>query len=169
MSALALAKAYHPEMDPALLAGGFPEFNADSTPFTKADFHRVIKETRPAATVIAHGLNLSGFQAGYDENNRRMDMPQPQPFELIPPRKAQKGAQTGASSSSQVRSEEMVFESLMSMQWTEDEPPTETNEDVEGQIEKIVEEPAKGDSATTAADSAKAPTEGNPTAQAPGF
>ena len=98
-----------------------------------------------------------------------MDMPQPQPFELIPPRKAQTGAQTGASSPSQVLSEEMVFESLMSMQWTEDEPPTETDEDVEGQVEKKkAEEAAKGDSATTAADSAKATTEGNPAAQAPG-
>ena len=44
MSALALAKAYHPEMDPALLAGGFLEFNADDTPFTEKDFQRVIKK-----------------------------------------------------------------------------------------------------------------------------
>ena len=147
---LHLAKAYHPEMDPTLLMGGFPQFNTDDTPFTEKDFHRVIKETRHAGTVIAEGLNLSVFQVGYDENNRRMDMPKPQPFELIPPRKAQKTVQIGASSSAQALSDEMIFESLISMQWTENEPPTETDEDAEGQVEKAAEEPAKRDSATIA-------------------
>lgn len=62
-------------LDPALLVGAFPEFNADNTPFTKANFHKVIKETRPAGTAIAQSLDLAGFQIGYDENNHRMAMP----------------------------------------------------------------------------------------------
>lgn len=130
MSALALAKAYHPEMDPALLAGGFPEFNADNTPFTKADFQRVIKETRRAGTTIAHGLNLSGFQVGYDKNNHRRELPQPKPFELIPPHKqhATASMQPGSSSASKILVKEMEFESLASMQWTDESPQASTDE-----------------------------------------
>ena len=35
MRGLALAKAYHPNIDLALLMKGFPEFNTDGTPFDK--------------------------------------------------------------------------------------------------------------------------------------
>lgn len=52
MRALALAKAYHPEMNPALLAGGFPQFNVDNTPFGKPDYARVVKETRQYPTSL---------------------------------------------------------------------------------------------------------------------
>lgn len=126
MSALALAKAYHPEMDPALPVGGFPEFKADNTPFMKADYLRVLKETRPHATAIAHSLDLSNFQVGYDSDNQRMDLTKPEPFELMPPRRqvippAPPSSSTAAASAPpRVLVEEMVFESLSSMQWSKD-------------------------------------------------
>ena len=47
---LARAKAYVPELDPAQIVAGYPEFNVDDSPFTKKDFQRCIKETRVAAT-----------------------------------------------------------------------------------------------------------------------
>lgn len=87
MSALALAKAYHPELDPALLADGFPELNVDDTKFTKEDFLRYVKVTRPAATKIVDDLDLTKFEVGFNEDGGRMSMPQPRPVELIPPRK----------------------------------------------------------------------------------
>lgn len=38
MRAMALAKAYHPEMKPELLAGGFPKYKVDNTTFGQDDF-----------------------------------------------------------------------------------------------------------------------------------
>lgn len=87
MRALALAKAYHPKMDPALLAGGFPELKADNTPFGKSDYARVMKETQQHATTTAHGLDLTSFQVRYDEENQHMELPNPEPFGLEPPHK----------------------------------------------------------------------------------
>lgn len=157
MSALALTKAYHPEMNPALLVGGFPEFNSDNSPFTEVDFRRVIKETRPAGTTIAHGLDLSGFQATYDEKNRRMDMPQPKPFELIPPHKQQTAESTpsGANSASKILVEEMVFESLASMQWGEANPATNTEEAPQGQEQENPADAEKINLATTGEEAKK--------------
>ena len=50
MYSLAHAKAYFPEMDPALLDDGFPKFNEDGTPFTNKDYLRCVKEIRVAVT-----------------------------------------------------------------------------------------------------------------------
>lgn len=77
MCTMALAKAYHPEMTPELLAGGFLEYKVYNTPFTPADFGNVVKETRHHATTIAHSLDLSSFQHGYDSENRCIAMPNP--------------------------------------------------------------------------------------------
>lgn len=52
---LTLAKAYHPELDPKLLAGGFPQFKEDGSEFTKEDYVVVVKETRHHACSIATG------------------------------------------------------------------------------------------------------------------
>lgn len=46
MRAMTLAKAYHPELDPALLAGGYPEFKANNSRFSSKDFHAIFRETR---------------------------------------------------------------------------------------------------------------------------
>ena len=56
MRGLALDKAYHPNIDPAPLMKGFPEFNTDGTPFDKRCYSRVMKQTRHAATEIAKTL-----------------------------------------------------------------------------------------------------------------
>lgn len=142
MSALALAKAYHPEMNPALLAGGFPELNTDDTEFTESDYLRCVRETRPAATKIANDLDLNKFQVGYNEGGKRMSMPDPQPVELLPPRK-----QTFASevSTSTVITEDMVFEALSKIQWAAENPQTEES-DAEDPEESG--EPASVDPAT---------------------
>src|SRR4051812_27935834 len=58
MRVLALSKAYHPGLKPALLAGGFLEIKADGTPFTKEYFLKVKKEIRPVASRIADSIDL---------------------------------------------------------------------------------------------------------------
>ena len=72
---MALAKACHLDMKPELLAGGFKQFKVGNTPFERADFMRVTKETQHFATTIAHSLDLSSFQPGYDAENQHMESP----------------------------------------------------------------------------------------------
>ena len=58
MRVMALAKAHYPDIDPAKLVGGFPQFNLDNTEFGGKDLDAISKETRYAATLIAQSLNL---------------------------------------------------------------------------------------------------------------
>lgn len=159
MSVLALAKAYHLEMDPTLLAGGFPKLNTNDTPFMKADFQHCVRETGPASTTIAHGLDLIGFQIGFNESGQRMDMPQPKPFELIPPRKQAAAVQAG-SSTSNILIEDMVFEALFSMQWVPENLRTGPAKAANEQVQEKPEEPAQSNPATAEAE--RTQTQDNP-------
>ena len=69
---LALAKAYHPNLDPSQLMKGFPEFNVDGSPFDKKCYLKIVKQTRHAASEIAKTLKLSSFQNAYDVNNEEL-------------------------------------------------------------------------------------------------
>lgn len=111
-------------MNPALLVGGFPEFKADNTPFGKADYTGVVKETRQHATAIAHDLDLSSFQVGYDSDTKRMEPPNPEPFGLELSCR-QRGPSPAPPSSTtpmilappRANGEDMVLESLSSIRW----------------------------------------------------
>ena len=120
MRGLALAKAYHPNLDPALLMKGFPQFNADGSPFDKKCYAKVVKQTRHAATEIAKSLKLASIQNAYDANNEEIPEEEPPRVDLL--QSYSKAAQT--ASSSQVDSEN-TFESIMCVSWkdiTEKEP-----------------------------------------------
>ena len=67
MRAMTLAKAYHPEMDPALFASGYPEFKSDGSRFSSKDFRTVFKQTRQYASAIARDIDLKSFQTEYDD------------------------------------------------------------------------------------------------------
>ena len=79
MRGLALAKAYHPNIDLAPLMKGFPEFSTDGTPFDKKCYYRVTKQTRHVAIEIAKSLKLASIQNGYNAKNEEI-------FEEEPPR-----------------------------------------------------------------------------------
>ena len=81
---LALAKANYPDLDPARLSSGFPEFNTDGSKFSDKDYARVMKETRHVATTIADGLDLKNFQPAYDSNGKRITLADPVPQVLAP-------------------------------------------------------------------------------------
>ena len=83
MRGLALAKAYHPNLDPALLMKGFPQFNSDGSPFDKKCYSRVVKQTRHAATEIAKSLKLASFQNAYDANNEEILEDEPPRVDLL--------------------------------------------------------------------------------------
>ena len=81
---MALAKACYPDLDPAKLSSGFPEFNVDGSKFSDKDFARVSNETRHFATSIADKLDLSSFQCSYDSRGKRVISDEPVPQILAP-------------------------------------------------------------------------------------
>lgn len=136
LTALARAKAYFPELVPAQIVSGFPEFNVDGTPFEQKDFLHCIKENRVAATQLAEEAELKKFQATYTEAGKCVGPPTPQPFELNLPSKQ---VFAPGINSSTVMQKESVSEALDGIQWLA--------EDGEAS-QKGQEEPAKDDSAT---------------------
>ena len=112
MRGLALAKAYHPNLDPALLMKGFPQFNTDGTSFDKKCYSKVVKQTRHAGTEIAKSLKLTSFQNAYDEKNEEILEDESPRVDLL----QSYGSAAQAPSSSQADPEN-VFESLMSISW----------------------------------------------------
>ena len=120
MRGLALAKAYHPNLDPTLLMKGFPQFNSDGTPFDKRCYSKVLKQTRYAATEIAKSLKLASIQNAYDANNEEILEDEPPRVDLL--HSYNKTAQVPSSDQADP---ENTFESLMSVSWkdiTEKEP-----------------------------------------------
>ena len=86
MRGLELVKAYHPGLKLDRLAAGFPELKADGSNFSKEDFIKVHKETRPFSTKIADDMELSRIETGYDDNKkrRRINLLTPIEFSLLP-------------------------------------------------------------------------------------
>ena len=100
MHMLALVKSYYPSLDPAPLVKGFPQFNADGTPFNKKSYGRVVKQTRSAATKIANSLDLSSFKYGYDSNDEKVLEEDPPRVDLLPSYKDSHACKTAGPSSS---------------------------------------------------------------------
>ena len=126
MRMLALAKSYYPNLDPAPLMKGFPEFNADGTPFNKKSYGRVIKQTRRAATKVANSLDLSSFKNGYDSNEEEVLEEDPPHIDLLQSYKASKASKSAGPSSSTPSiappsranpedDEEVIFKSLLAV------------------------------------------------------
>ena len=120
MRGLALAKAYHPNLDPSQLMKGLPQFNADGSPFDKKCYSKVVKQTRHAATEIAKTLKLTSFQNAYDANNEEILEGEPPRVDLL-----QSYNPASRASSSNQADPDHIFESLVSVTWknsTEEEP-----------------------------------------------
>ena len=126
MHMLALVKSYYPNLDLAPLTKGFPEFNADGTPFNKKSYGRVIKQTRSAATKVANALDLSNFKSGYDSNDEKILEDDPPRIDLLQSYKASHACKTAGPSSSTPSipppgranpedDEEVIFESLLAV------------------------------------------------------
>ena len=82
VAALSRAKAWIPELDPADLALGYPSLKEDGTVFDGHDFTAYVKVIRPVATLIGNDTNLTKYQPGYDNENRRIPTP---PFDEVSP------------------------------------------------------------------------------------
>ena len=69
INALSRAKAWFSKLDPADITIGYPSLKEDGMPFEDADFLACVKEIRPVGTLIASEVDLTKYQAGYDEEN----------------------------------------------------------------------------------------------------
>ncbi|KAE8769786.1 Cysteine synthase [Hordeum vulgare] len=82
LSALMLAKAFHPELKPELLADGYPQFKVDSSEFTKDEYQAVLKVAQNLACRIARDIDLKKYEVYYDENKKKVLLKMSESFEL---------------------------------------------------------------------------------------
>jgi hypothetical protein len=174
MRSLALAKAYYPSLDPAKLASGFPEYNADGTAFDRKAYGRVVKQTRVVATQIANALKLNSIQYGYNEANKEIVEDEPQRINLLQSYKDFLATEQNVSSSSAAPSsttptvpppsraaveddEEGYFQSLQLVTWRTNEAP---------KTREAETEPAKEDSASAKDDTPATTPSTNPAPEA---
>ena len=121
-------------MEPAELIGGFPAKNLDDMPFSDADYAKVVRETRVAATKIASEIDFSIYQATYDDENKRIRPPTFTSIKLTAPRC--KPSETGSSSAVE---DDSLFKRLSKIQWKAKDPPTlegEEQDDPAGEEEE---------------------------------
>ncbi|KAI4981573.1 hypothetical protein ZWY2020_022065 [Hordeum vulgare] len=75
LTTLSRCLAYASELKPEEVVAGYPELKDDESEFTEDDYHRVVKESRAAATQLAASLDLNKYQAAYDVNNKKVTPP----------------------------------------------------------------------------------------------
>ncbi|KAI4975883.1 hypothetical protein ZWY2020_049490 [Hordeum vulgare] len=75
LTMLSRCLAYAPELKPEEVAAGFPQLKDNESEFTQDDYQRVVKESRSAATELAASLDLSKYQAAYDDKNKKVNPP----------------------------------------------------------------------------------------------
>ncbi|KAI5012421.1 hypothetical protein ZWY2020_024555 [Hordeum vulgare] len=75
LTTLSRCLAYAPELKPEEVAAGFPQLKDDGSEFSQEDYQRVVKESRSAATQLAASLDLSKYQAAYDDKNKKVNPP----------------------------------------------------------------------------------------------
>ncbi|KAI5003145.1 hypothetical protein ZWY2020_030305 [Hordeum vulgare] len=86
LTMLSRCLAYAPEIKPEEVATGFPQLKDDGSEFAEEDYQRVVKESRLAATQLAASLDLSKYQAAYDNKNKKVNPPTFVTTSLIPRR-----------------------------------------------------------------------------------
>ncbi|KAI4999527.1 hypothetical protein ZWY2020_004116 [Hordeum vulgare] len=75
LTTLSRCLAYAPEINPEEVAAGFPQLKDDGSEFAEEDYQRVVKDSRLAATQLAASLDLSKYQAAYDNKNKKVNPP----------------------------------------------------------------------------------------------
>ncbi|KAI4998589.1 hypothetical protein ZWY2020_053931 [Hordeum vulgare] len=63
------------ELKPEEVAAGFPQLKDDGSEFSQEDYQRVVKESRLAATQLVASLDLSKYQAAYDDKSKKVNPP----------------------------------------------------------------------------------------------
>ncbi|KAI5018704.1 hypothetical protein ZWY2020_043592 [Hordeum vulgare] len=84
LTALSRCLAYAPEINLEEVAAGFPQLKDDGSDFVEEDYHKVVKDSRLAATQLAASLDLTKYQAAYDDKNKKISPPTFVVTNLIP-------------------------------------------------------------------------------------
>ena len=114
--ALTRAKAWISDLDPVDIAKGFPDEQADGSAFDNEALKALTKEMRPLSSQLAAEANLTVHRSFYDERNQRVDTTVTEAQNLIPP--IRKLTYTPDVESSNLISEEAVFQALTRIDWT---------------------------------------------------
>ncbi|KAI4969612.1 hypothetical protein ZWY2020_000526 [Hordeum vulgare] len=72
LTALSRCLAYAPEINLEEVAAGFPQLKDDGSEFVEEDYQKVVKDSRMAATQLAASLDLTKYQAAYDDKNKKI-------------------------------------------------------------------------------------------------
>ena len=75
LTTLSRCLAYAPEKNPEEVAAGFPQLKDDGSEFAEEDYQRVVKDSCLAATQLLASLDLSKYQAAYDNKNKKVNPP----------------------------------------------------------------------------------------------
>ncbi|KAM3334513.1 hypothetical protein ACQJBY_029126 [Aegilops geniculata] len=85
INALIRAKAWVPDFDSVEAAQGYPRLKEDGSQFSEADLRAINREVRPLACQLVEEVDLSHYQAQYDDQNKRVAAPIPEAEILNPP------------------------------------------------------------------------------------
>ena len=86
LTALSRCLAYAPKINLEEVAAGFPQLKDDGSEFVEEDYQKVVKDSRLAATQLAASLDLTKYQAAYDDKNKKINPPTFVVTNLIPRR-----------------------------------------------------------------------------------
>ncbi|KAI5000836.1 hypothetical protein ZWY2020_010795 [Hordeum vulgare] len=87
ITALRWSLSYAPELKPEEIARGFPEYKDDGLEFTHGDYAQCMRAVCPTTSQLAEGLDLTKYQATYDESHKRVPPPTFAPVDLTPQRR----------------------------------------------------------------------------------
>ena len=114
--ALTHAKSWIADLDPVDIAKGYPDEQEDGSAFDNEALKALTKEMRPVASQLAEEVNLTSHRSFYDERNQRVDTTVTEVQNLIPP--IRKHTYAPDVESSNLISEEAVFQALIRIDWT---------------------------------------------------
>ncbi|KAI5017178.1 hypothetical protein ZWY2020_037556 [Hordeum vulgare] len=74
LTTLSRCLAYGPEINPEEVAAGFPRLKDDGSEFAEEDYQHVVKDSVTATRLLCK-LDLSKYQAAYDNKNKKVNPP----------------------------------------------------------------------------------------------
>ena len=116
LTALILAKAWIPDLEPPDIIKGYPGVKEDGSDFNNDDLQRLTNEMRPIASRLADDTDLSHFQPVYDFEGKRQPALIHNVEDLVPP--IHKHTYAPDIDPSNLIHEEAVFQALIGIDWS---------------------------------------------------